>query len=773
MAQTETITILKVDTGEAVTSLNDLRNNIRLLKEQLSSLEIGSEDYRATLTQLTTNQNALRQAMNSTGTGVAELNTAISSTGKSYASLQAQMAALRKEWRLVDQSTEAGQARFAQLSQQINALNDELKAMDASTGSFQRNVGNYSSAFNGLNVATAQIVRELPSAAVSLNTFFLAISNNIPMLVDQIGLLREQNAKLIATGEKGISIFSAVAKSFLSWNTVLTLVITAVTLFGDKMVKFVGDMFKGKEAVDSAAVAAQKYSEAMDEVNKSQAEATAEASAYYSIATDVNRSMEDRLAAASKLKQEYPDYLQDMSEEAIAAGNAQQAYDSLTASLVRQAQSRAALNKITELQTEILEKQAEMEEKIAKAQEEQAKADRARATAAAAPTYVGTAGNTSTQNMEQFADTFERSARKAQREADDLQKEIDGIREAIGKLTQSVYPVEMLGTGMRDAAKDADLLLQNLYDIETTINDIDLGDIAVTNIGDIGDSEESEQERIRRLYEIREQGITDAAEQQKRWARINASDRSEAAEQVYRIEQDANQRRLALLQEYEQQALEAGDLDGYLEAQQQAADLSVQIAQDEADRLKAIEEEKTRDKEREVKNRTRIATSGLNAVGSIFDSLADIYEENSENNQRAAEQAKNLQIAGATINTIAGAIAAFMSAQSSIPAPWGIIVGAVQAAAVTAAGIAQIIQIRNTKIDRNSSSSSSPSTVTANASVSAPTVPTDVTQVRNITGASEEDRLNRMAQDQKVYILQSDIEAAGNRRKVQVAESSF
>lgn len=771
MAQTETITILKVDTGEAVTSLNDLRNNIRLLKEQLSSLQIGSDDYRATLTQLTTNQNALRQAMNSTGTGVAELNTAISATGRSYASLQAQLTALRKEWRLVDQSTEAGQARFAQLSQQINALNDELKAMDASTGSFQRNVGNYSSAFSGLNMATAQIVRELPSAAVSLNTFFLAISNNIPMLVDQIGLLREQNAKLIATGEKGINVFGAVARSFLSWNTVLTLVITAVTLFGDKMVKFVGDMLKGSEAVDSAAVAAQKYSEAMDEVNRSQAEATAEASTYYSIAVDVNRSMEDRLAAARKLKQEYPDYLGDMSEEAIAAGNAQQAYDSLTASLVRQAQSRAALNKITELQTEILEKQAEMEEKQAKAQEEQAKADLARATAAAAPTYVGTAGNTSTQNMEQFAVTFEKSARKAQQEADDLQKEIDGIREAIGKLTQSVYPVEMLGTGMRDAAKDADLLLQSLYDIETTINDIDLGDIAVTNIGSMGESEETEQERLQGLYEIREQAITDAAEQQKRWARINASDSSEAAEQVYQIEQDANQRRLALLQEYAQQALEAGDLDGYLEAQQQAADLSVEIAQDEADRLKAIEKERTDETEKQTKLRTRIATSGLNAVGSILGSLADMYDEDSEANQKAAEQAKNLQIAEATINTIAGAIAAYMSVQS-IPVV-GPILGAVQAAAVTAAGIAQIAQIRNTKIDRNSSSSSSPSTVTANASVSAPTVPTDVTQVRNITGASEEDRLNRMAQDQKVYILQSDIEAAGNRRKVQVAESSF
>jgi hypothetical protein len=48
-----------------------------------------------------------------------------------------------------------------------------------------------------------------------------------------------------------------------------------------------------------------------------------------------------------------------------------------------------------------------------------------------------------------------------------------------------------------------------------------------------------------------------------------------------------------------------------------------------------------------------------------------------------------------------------------------------------------------------------------------------VASVRSVTSASEEDRLNQMASDQRVYILASDIEASRNQIRTQVRESSF
>ena len=59
------------------------------------------------------------------------------------------------------------------------------------------------------------------------------------------------------------------------------------------------------------------------------------------------------------------------------------------------------------------------------------------------------------------------------------------------------------------------------------------------------------------------------------------------------------------------------------------------------------------------------------------------------------------------------------------------------------------------------------------ATVNAPTPTAEVQQVRTLTGASEEERLNRMASDQRVYIVYSDIEAAGKGARTRVRESTF
>jgi hypothetical protein len=121
-----------------------------------------------------------------------------------------------------------------------------------------------------------------------------------------------------------------------------------------------------------------------------------------------------------------------------------------------------------------------------------------------------------------------------------------------------------------------------------------------------------------------------------------------------------------------------------------------------------------------------------------------------------------------------GAVTAFASSMQLGPIA-GPIVGAVNAAAVIAMGIANINKIKSASTEGTSEGggASAAAATTASALVSAPNIDTNLPSVRNVTSASEEDRLNRMASSQKVYILQSDIEAADHQSKVQVAESSF
>ena len=157
------------------------------------------------------------------------------------------------------------------------------------------------------------------------------------------------------------------------------------------------------------------------------------------------------------------------------------------------------------------------------------------------------------------------------------------------------------------------------------------------------------------------------------------------------------------------------------------------------------------------------------ATSSILGTIADLYESDEEGSEKHANRIKGLRIAAATVDTISGAIGAYMQAVETIPPPYGIITGAIQAATVTAAGIAQIAQMKATKVSATAGASSTPTPAVQ----SAPALVTEVSNVRSLTSATEEERLNQMASDQRVYILASDIEASQNQIKTQVAESSF
>jgi hypothetical protein len=181
-----------------------------------------------------------------------------------------------------------------------------------------------------------------------------------------------------------------------------------------------------------------------------------------------------------------------------------------------------------------------------------------------------------------------------------------------------------------------------------------------------------------------------------------------------------------------------------------------------------------------VEQQIKMYSDLANSIGDIFGSIADILEddikhkvENGELTQEEGEKqfkaVKAFQIAQATIQTISGAIAAFMSCQS-LPWPANAIVGAVQAAAVTAAGVAQIAKIKNTQLGGGGGSSAGSPTAAPVQTAPEEYVPQ---YTQNATGESEITRLADTIKDQRVYVVESDITEAQNRSKVRVTESTW
>lgn len=770
----ETITILRVDAGQATTTLRELRENISRLKQDLQGLSMGTSEYETALRQLTYNQNLLRGAMNAfsgdaktTAVSMEDLANAANGAGESYNALVNRMSAMRKVLRNIDVSTEAGQKQFEELAVKINTVNTRLKEMDAATGNYQRNVGNYEGAVRGLNLAMAQVMRELPALTMGADMFFLAISNNLPILADNIRAVREQNKKLLAETGKAPKLFGQVVKSLFSWNSLMSIGITLVTAFGGKIIDWVSGLVKAKEETDAAALAQKELNKAMQDMAQEEVKATASAETYYSIATDVTRSMEDRLGAAQKLIEMYPQYLSDFSGEEIIAGKAATAYGRLKVSLVEAARAKAAMQKITENQSKILDLQMQKEEKEAELKKQEEYEAKNNATDTIDPN-TGIRIDSFTSIAGKIKDT--------KNEITELDTQIAALESANQSLQGKISVTSEYFEGQADAAKKAASELDKLKKKteEYLASELDKQMDEILKKSEIPQVEEEDpfaemddrQESLQKALDFQLERLEAERGQQLRWNELKTEDERTRLENEYLINEEYDKKKLQLLEDFADQS---PDAETAVNAQIEAADLAVQIEQDKFEKIQALREQSEKDEKAHWKKISQIIQSASSAFSGFFDGMADVMESNGDESAAAQERIKNMRIAAATIDTIGGAIGAYMQASSNIMPPWGQIIGAVAAAGVVAAGIAQINKIRNTDVS-GESSSANPS---APAAVPAPTVSTQFNQVRNITGASEEDRLNRMAGDQRVYVLESDIEAAQNRRRVRVKESTF
>lgn len=216
-------------------------------------------------------------------------------------------------------------------------------------------VANVAPRFNALNMSVQQVARELPSLAISANTFFLAISNNLPILADSISAARKENEAMIASGQKATPVWKQVASSLFSWQTALVLGVTALSMYATDIVAAISSQSGFKKSVDSTALAMKQLNSAREKgVQDAQQELTS-LNVLYSASMDDARSKEERLSAVKQLKAEYPDYFKNLSNEAIMAGQASEAYDRLAKSLTDAAIARASMDKMTENATKILD----------------------------------------------------------------------------------------------------------------------------------------------------------------------------------------------------------------------------------------------------------------------------------------------------------------------------------------------------------------------------------------------------------------------------------
>lgn len=335
-------------------SLKDVRKELEILSKEFQRGGMSRDAYIAKVDILTRKEQELN-AQNKQYSALLRNHAAvvISSAG-SYNEMSAAVLQLEKRFKDLSPALRSNDIGKGLLNQ-ISTLKNELKSIDAQMGNYQRNVGNYASHWNGLNVSVQQVARELPSLAVGWNTFFLAISNNLPMLADELKKARIEYQAMQEAGQKGIPVWKQLTKSILSWQTALVVGITLLSVYGKDIMNWVASLFKGKGAIDDIVSAERMWVDAIKEGRSSSIKERRELELLYKATQDTSRSMQERNAAVDELQRKFPEYFENISNEDFLAGKAADSYNRLAGQILKTAQARAIQDKLVERSKEQLE----------------------------------------------------------------------------------------------------------------------------------------------------------------------------------------------------------------------------------------------------------------------------------------------------------------------------------------------------------------------------------------------------------------------------------
>jgi hypothetical protein len=302
-------------------AVKNLSNNLIAQEKNIQKVQQALEKARIEEIKL---QQAREKAFDKYDAQLAKEQAKLEASQQLYSKVQAKLNALSNEYRnlavkkeLSGKLTDAEAKRYDYLSSRITKYDTTLKAVDASMGKYQRNVGNYSSAFNPLSNSINQLTREMPAFTYSVQTGFMALSNNIPIFTDAISNAIAQNKALQAEGKPTTSVLSQLAGAFFSWQTLLGVGITLLTVYGKEIGDFFQTIFVGSSKLDTATKSLIAFQNAQAKGLSNARNELQIYKEYLSIAGNKALGYEKQKVAIDKLRSSFGGYLKGLSDEQI------------------------------------------------------------------------------------------------------------------------------------------------------------------------------------------------------------------------------------------------------------------------------------------------------------------------------------------------------------------------------------------------------------------------------------------------------------------------
>ena len=791
----ENVQAISIDTGNAQSSVKKLKEDISKLRDEILNLTKGTDEYDRAVKALQDNQRKYNEVMSLTKKESVALE-------GSYDALVHQMSLLKKEWRATNDELKRNE-----LGKQIDEINTSLKEFDASVGNHQRNVGNYTEGVVDAFAQLKQEVKDARNALLQAEEGTEEYADAMKRLSDaqfQLRDINEQSRYAVADfGEQlsnVVGITQGVVAGFSAYQSVMILAGVESEEFEKVMVKLQATMAlvqglqgleglidrvkgftsvmklatkaigtggwlgiiavattalagflmywnKTRQEVDTTTQAINDFNTSLKDNIEFETEDIAVIKAYNEIATDVNETIENRTLASEKLLTALGLEVTEQNKQKALYGELTSDIDKYITKIKEQAIEKIALAQVEDLVT----KQMQLQMEIMNLETEK-------------QTTKGS-----------FWDRFwygsrgrDKTIQKIDDDIDEKRKQIDDLNTQIGAV---INTAKGLGANFLDDNEEVKPTTSNNSSSSTTTTKSTTSTTKSSTLPlklfDVNTIKENLAEYNQAIKDEEINAINQNIEEIINTYDIAIREKLINGENPFDLQIEKIRTQIATLNEL---ILNTDDADERARLMWEKANLELDILEQTNEEKERLRKEDEENEKQHQDNLYQLGMASMSAVSDVLNGIADLYESDDEKAQEYAEQIKALRISTAVIDTIQGALGAFMQASATIPPPFGQIIGGIQAGAITAVGMMNIAKIKNTKVgDKNASTDSNfnSSQVTPNADY---TQSNPFEYTRNVTTASEYEELNK---DSRVILVESDLTNALRKVQIRQNETSF
>ena len=339
---------LAVTVQESINALRDLAVVQGSLDDGLEAGTVTTRQYTRMKAALAVRENSLREAISG---GMRTLNERIQTESRavdSVMALQKRLQELTSAYYNLSKADREGNAGQGIL-RQIGDLDKEIQTAQSRLSAYSRSAG---TGFNGLSMSVQQVARELPSLTMGANMFFLAISNNLPVLADNIRTARVEYDLLKKSGQTAIPVWKQVLTSIVSWQTALVVGITLLSVYGKDIVNWIQGLLGADQAQ-------KRLNESMTDFNSRLATERQHLRTLFSALEKSTAGTEGHRKAINEINTAYGKYLPNLLSEKSSLNEIREAYRLVNKQLMENAALKAQSGAIDKTLEKAIKTQSE------------------------------------------------------------------------------------------------------------------------------------------------------------------------------------------------------------------------------------------------------------------------------------------------------------------------------------------------------------------------------------------------------------------------------